>query len=200
MAGKPRYYWDSWAFISWLKGEGTPREIEGLAEKVKDVEGGNADLFTSALTSNEVLKGRMTAEEKKSFKKLFQRRNVIEVDITGRVLAQSEAIREWNPKIAVPDAIHLATAILYEATEFHTNDGGGRRKRPKQLIPHSGNVAGHNLKILRPLKAQASLFDGQIENEKKSESTKTEPKSAEVQRGSSGPAEGQAGTEGTGKA
>jgi hypothetical protein len=41
-----------------------------------------------------------------------------------------------------PDAIHLATAILYRADEFHTFDD--------QLIGLSGNVGGHRLIVCKP--------------------------------------------------
>ena len=111
-------------------------------------------------TSTEVLKGKMTDEQRDRFTKLFQRRNVVQVDVTTRVLDLSEKIRNWNPKISSPDAIHLATAILYEADEFHTTDGGGKRKRAGDLLPLDGNVAGHPLKICKPQAMQYSLLRG----------------------------------------
>src|SRR6266568_1892300 len=130
MPGKRKYYWDSCSFIAWLTNEKrAPGDIEGLEDVVKQVEHGKADLFTSEITKSEVLEGRMTPEQRDRFNKLFQRRNVVSVDVSGRVLALSKEIREWNPKISLPDAIHLATAILYGADEFHTTDGGGKRKR-----------------------------------------------------------------------
>jgi len=160
MPGKrKKYYWDSCAFILWLNSQGDPLIVDGLAQVVKEVEGGQADLFTSALAKTEVLRGKMTAAQRDRFNRLFQRRNVVAVDITGRVLALSEGIREWQPKISVPDAIHLATAITYEADEFHTTDGGGKRKRGGDLLPLDGNVAGHKLKICVPV-APANLLSG----------------------------------------
>jgi hypothetical protein len=82
------------------------------------------------------------------------------VDITDKVLTLSKEIREWNSKISTPDAIHLATAILYEAEEFHTTDGGGKRKRAGDLIPLNGNVAGHRLRICIPRADQYGLLTG----------------------------------------
>ena len=160
MTGKrKKYYWDSCAFILWIDEKGNQFTVDGLAQVVKEVESGQADLFTSALAKTEVLRGKMTAEQRERFNRLFQRRNVVAVDITGRVLAVSEEIRESNPKISTPDAIHLATAILYEADEFHTTDGGGKRKRGGDLLPLNGNVAGHRLKICIPA-APANLLSG----------------------------------------
>jgi len=161
MLGKrKKYYWDSCSFIKWLDEKGDRMDIDGLAEVVKAVENGHAYLFTSELTKTEVLEGKMAAEQSDKFKRLFQRRNVVPVDVTGRVLGLSKQIREWNSKISTPDAIHLATAIIYEADEFHTTDGGGKRKRGGDLLPLDGNVAGHNLRICRPKADQYNLLSG----------------------------------------
>ena len=160
MPGKrKKYYWDSCAFIIWLDEKGDQLVVDGLAQIVNEIESGQADLFTSAITRTEVLRGKMTSEQRDRFSRLFQRRNVIAVDVTGRVLDISEKIREWNLKISVPDALHLATAILYEADEFHTTDGSGKRKRAGDLLPLDGNVAGHKLKICVP-KAPPNLLSG----------------------------------------
>jgi predicted nucleic acid-binding protein len=161
MPGKRRkYYWCSCAFILWLNGKGSQDDIDGFVDIAKAIEKGEADLFTSALTKTEVLKGKMTVAQRERFTKLFQRRNVVIVDVTTRVLDLSEKIREWNPKISTPDAIHLATAILYDADEFHTTDGGGKRKHAGDLIPLSNNVAGHKLIICKPQASQRNLFSG----------------------------------------
>jgi predicted nucleic acid-binding protein len=184
MTGKAKkYYWDSCSFIKWLDGKGDPLHIEGLAQVVKSVESGLAKLFTSALTTKtEVLKGKMNAEQRDRFARLFLRRNVVEVDVTSRVLAMSERIREWNSKISVPDTIHLATAIIYEADEFHTSDGTGKRKRAGDLLPLSGNVAGYNLNICTPTAKQSSLLFGvgplppavlEVQNEKQQNAPET---------------------------
>ena len=161
MPGKRKYYWCSCAFIAWLSNEKRPPGVlEGLEEIVKQVESRVADLFTSEITKSEVLEGKMTPQQRERFGKLFQRRNVVSVDVSGRVLSLSKEIREWNPKISLPDAIHLATAIIYEADEFHTTDGAGKRKRGGDLLPLDGNVAGHKLRICVPCAKQYSLLAG----------------------------------------
>jgi hypothetical protein len=161
MPGKKKYYWDSCTFIAWLKGEKhNLGELEGIEAIAKLVMENKADLFTSELTRTEVLEGKMTAEERERFQRLFQRRNVVSVDLSGRVMDLSRAIREWNNDIGTQDSIHLATAILYEANEFHTTDGGGKRKRRGDLIPLNGNVAGHALRICTPVSTQPNLFSG----------------------------------------
>ncbi len=51
--------------------------------------------------------------------------------------------------LSTPDAIHLATAIHYRVDEFHTFDNDGDAKH-LGLLPLSGNVGGHRLKICKP--------------------------------------------------
>ena len=81
MPGKrKKYYWCSCAFILWLDEKGERADVDGLAEIVEQVEKGQADIFTSAFTRTEVLKGKMTDEQRDRFTKLFQRRNVVQVD------------------------------------------------------------------------------------------------------------------------
>lgn len=162
MPGKRRFYWDSCLFLTWLKGEDRkPGEAEGIEEVVRLVEGNKAELFTSVMTKAEVLESKMTEEQKHRFTELFKRRNVVEVDLDPRVAKLAQIVREFylarKTKLSVPDSIHLATAIHYAADEFHTTDGGGERKRRGDLIPLSGSVAGHDLKICTPNAKQLRL-------------------------------------------
>lgn len=59
--------------------------------------------------------------------------------------------------IRVPDAIHLASAIHYEAAEFHTFDGARRDGGVGKLLTLDGNVAGHRLRICTPKAEQLRL-------------------------------------------
>jgi hypothetical protein len=57
---------------------------------------------------------------------------------------------EFDKKtLSTPDAIHLASAILNRATEFHTFDDGGVGKS-LGLLSLSGNVGGYGLTICKP--------------------------------------------------
>jgi hypothetical protein len=51
--------------------------------------------------------------------------------------------------LSTPDAIHLATAIIYRVTEFHTFDNDGDAKS-LGLLPLSGDVGGNRLTICKP--------------------------------------------------
>ena len=60
-----------------------------------------------------------------------------------------------NPSTA-SDALRLATAILYRADKFHTFDESNGRNS-LGLLPLSGNVAGHNLTICKPIASNPEL-------------------------------------------
>lgn len=177
MTGKLHFYWDSAPLITWITDEQrSAEEIAGLEEVVELVERGKAVLFTSAIWRVEVLDSSLTDKQVRTLKKLFEGRHITDVAADGRVFDMAHEIRNYyqikrntapnQPKISTPDSIHLATAILYEATEFHTFDGASQNGGRGKLIGLNGNVAGHKLKICAPAGSQFRL---NLDNENKSE-------------------------------
>lgn len=156
----PIYYWDSCLFIAWIKDEQRPSgEMDGVREVVDRVKKRNVTLITSVLTSVEVLSGSIPVGMDTFFKNFVRRVNQISVD--PRVADLAHQIRNHyrnlgGKPLSTADAIHLATAIHYRATEFHTFDEKGRDKT-LGLIPLSGNVGGHRLTICKPSAIQHSL-------------------------------------------
>jgi predicted nucleic acid-binding protein len=166
--GKPKFYWDTAPIIAWITDEKRvdPSEMDGLAEVIDLAERNKATIFTSVLWRSEVLTGDLSASQKKRLTEIFEFRLIEEVGIDSRIMDLASEIRAYHKKdgsksvirnIRVPDAIHLATAIYYEATEFHTFDGkkpdGGKGK----LLTLDGNVAGHRLKVCAPHAEQLRL-------------------------------------------
>ena len=156
--GKRRiFYWDANVFIAWLKAETCwPASVTtGMNDVAREVTENRAILFTSALTSTEILQGTLTAEQKAKLASLMQRTNVQQVAADTRISDRASAIREYyntrGDKIKTPDAIHLATAILYRADEMQTMDGLETKTGKKtKLLALSGNVAGYDLLIVNP--------------------------------------------------
>lgn len=168
-SGKPQFYWDTACLIAWITDEKRKdlAEMAGLAEVVDMVDRGKALIITSVLWRAEVLNGSMTPAQRKRLEDAFDPRALIELDINSRVMALAGEIRDFqrNSKkkevlknVRVPDAIHLASAIYYEATEFHTFDGAGESGQKGKLLTLDGNVAGHRLKICTP-KAEQLRFE-----------------------------------------
>lgn len=172
--GKPKFYWDTAPLIAWIRDEkrDDPADMDGLAGVLDLVEQGKAILMTSVLWRAEVLDGSLNEDQKKNLTKAFQNRYIQELTIDARVMSLAGEIRSYHKNhdnqqqknviqnIRVPDAIHLASAIHYEAAEFHTFDGNKADGRKSGLLTLDGNVAGHRLKICVPKAEQLRLNFG----------------------------------------
>lgn len=158
--GRRKIYWDNTCWIAWLNGEGPEKwpsdVIQGMKDVVAEVELGNAILFTSAITRTELPEDRLTTDQKLKLDLLMRRSNVREVNADPRVTKLAGSIREYHKKqkparsVHTPDAIHLATAIIYEADEFQTMDGLQKDGSTRKLLKLSGDVGGHDLKVVIP--------------------------------------------------
>lgn len=137
--GKIRYCWDSCVFISLISESGrTDEELKNLRALERLSDEGEVVIFTASITLVEVLACKMTEAQQKVFSALLCRSNVIAVSVTPRIAEKAHDIRNYyrlrGMEIPVPDSIHLATAIHYDATALHTYDGCGRRTRPTNLL------------------------------------------------------------------
>jgi predicted nucleic acid-binding protein len=156
--GKRIIYWDCTCWLAWLYDERAiwPADvITGLEDVVYEIETNQAILLMSAVMRGEILFPRLNPDQRAKYHQLLRRRNFVEQDAGSRVMDRVSIIRDYHHKkgqsVSTPDAIHLATAILYKADEFHTMDGlqkGGSKKR--KLLSLSGDVSGYNLKIVHP--------------------------------------------------
>src|ERR1017187_2252169 len=141
---KPVLCWDTCVYISLLTGENrTPEEMKKLYEIEHMVNDGRAVVFTSTVTMVEVLACRLTPEQATKFKGLVGNPDTPFMPVDTRVAELAHDIRSfYDGKMSVPDAIHLATAIHFEAAAFHTYDGCSVRKRPGDLLRLAQPVAG----------------------------------------------------------
>ena len=160
------YYWDTCVFIAWLKNEGLPNrsldEIEGIRDVVSKIEKGTVKLITSAITIAEMLECDMPPGATDLFKSLLQRRMMVTISVDIKVAGLASNLRSYYKKskehektLCTPDALHLATAILYKADEFHTFDGSN--KKSLGLLNLGGDVGGYPLIIRKPKSAQFGL-------------------------------------------
>jgi predicted nucleic acid-binding protein len=158
MAGnEPVYYWDTCLFLAWIKDEERKSgEMDGVREVIDRSKRRDAKIVTSVLTSVEVLQCKLPAGMETLFNGLMKRLTRFSVD--SKVAAVAHDLRNYysakpgefdNKTLSTPDAIHLATAIMYRVTEFHTFDKDGSAKS-LGLLPLSGNVGGNRLTICKP--------------------------------------------------
>lgn len=156
---KPKYYWDANVFLSHIKGKNkgenrTKEETTNLQAVVQEVDENKVILVTSAFTSIEVLAGKLTNEQKQRYDSIFQRPNIVVINVHPGIVEKAAEIREYylalGKSIKSPDSIHLATALLVGVDVLHTFDSD-------DLIPLDGNVMGHNLRISKPFCQQGIL-------------------------------------------
>ena len=118
--------WDSSVLISWIRGDESSDRIQAVRAVVQRVENGEYKLAVSTLLYVEVLESTMPGHAIEQFKKLMQNRQLVEIiAVDIRVAEKAQSIRNKSQrKIHVPDAIHIATAIVSGAKLFHTFDDG----------------------------------------------------------------------------
>lgn len=170
MSKNPLYYIDTSVWLAWLQDEKRkPWEMEGVREIASQIHKNEVRIIMSVLTKTEVLRSTLSPEAIEKWEGVLRRKN-LEVTMTDdRVWNLASGIRDYYqerrerdrlPTVTTPDAVHLATAILYEADVFYTfdeNDDPGKRRA---LIPLSCQVAGeYNLVIKKPMASQRGLFE-----------------------------------------
>ncbi|HZZ37743.1 MAG TPA: PIN domain-containing protein [Acidobacteriaceae bacterium] len=151
-----RYCWDSCVFISLLTKLGrTDEELAHLVALETLCDDGDVYIFTPSITLIEVLACKLTPEQETLFQGMLQRSNVEVVSVSRRIATIAREIRNHyrmiGEEIAVPDSIHIATAIHFGATALHTYDGCGKRKRKMDLLSLPVPIIGkYDLTICKP--------------------------------------------------
>lgn len=161
MTGIDTFYWDTCLFLAWLKDEQRPDgEMDGVRDFLERGKRGEILILTSVLTLTEVLEASIPSATSDALQDLFRRRSFRLLNINRPIAALAaelrRSFRDKGAKLATPDAIHLASAIQYDVTAFHTFDNGGSSKSVG-LLELDGDVAGHKLRICKPLGQQQSL-------------------------------------------
>jgi predicted nucleic acid-binding protein len=157
------YYWDACIFLHWLSDPQKDQAVvDGIEDIVVSAERGTATIFTSTITRIEVLRARLDQHAADKFAELFPRA-VEWASVDPGVAQLAHDIRNFyhapnHKDMSTPDCIHLATAIIYEASEMHTLDGSGRHTR-HGLVPLSGKVMGgrYPIVIKKPLRVPPPL-------------------------------------------
>jgi predicted nucleic acid-binding protein len=130
--------------------------MSGVREIVERAKRREAIIMTSVITQTEILQSQLPAGMERLLTGFMRRIQCKSVDM--KIAKFAHDLRDYyvqrktenNGKtLATPDALHLATAILYRAEAFHTFDESNGRNS-LGLIPLSENVAGHRIKICKP--------------------------------------------------
>lgn len=163
---KDIYYWDTCMFSAWLADEQRKSgEMDGVREVVTRIKKRDASLVTSSIMLAETLPSKLPAGVYNLLEGFLRRTNIQVQAVSIKIARLAGDIRDYyaqnsvngKSKLATPDSIHLATAIISGVTEFHTFDSGEKDKKFIGLLQLDGNVAGHRLKICKPSARQPQL-------------------------------------------
>jgi predicted nucleic acid-binding protein len=160
---RPIHYFDSCIFITWLGGNATQSKVtvDAIGEIVRQAETDSSVILTSAMTHAEILRGKLPPAAAQKLDELFKRTNVQRHETDFRVWNLAHDLRDFYDPVAkkqgqltlsLPDAVHLATAILCSADVLYTTDRNCKKDKPLALIPLNGRVADkYQMRIEMPV-------------------------------------------------
>lgn len=168
------FYWDACIFYEFLRDEQTDAyKKQAITDLLDDNEKKRNRICTSVMTHTEILPRKLEAEQEQEYWARFGSMYFFDIEIDRSVIALAREIKDfyYEPAVApstaykmmsTGDAIHLATAILNNASAFHTRDN----KRRGGNIPligldgasPQGKICGkYDLKIINPIADQIRL-------------------------------------------
>lgn len=177
MASKFKIYWDSCLFFEWLGGEVVDRSLQdGLNEILDQNDAKENIILTSVIADLEVIPEKLEAKKAGSvdqYNQLFDGVSFVSIEINKNILSMAREIRDFYYKhpdeggkggkvLDLGDAIHLATAIIYECDEFQTRDGASKGSKVPifGIYEYSGYdkiCNKYELKISSPIADQRSM-------------------------------------------
>ena len=127
-----RVYWDACVFLSYINGE--QERLPVIDALLEESRSGKIEIITSTVSLAEVAfaeeersNGALDPKIELAIDKIFSDREVVKLVEFHELVASKARIRmrqaitnRWSLKPM--DAIHLATAVRLEATQFHTYD------------------------------------------------------------------------------
>ncbi len=126
-----RAAWDSCVFLAWFENE-QDKPLAEIKELLEDIAAERLTLVVSAIVGAEVLDRAGVSTAGTQFREYIKRPNIIRADADFRVGERAAEIRQRaNDAIAsgrikkgvkAPDAMIVATALIYKADVLHTFD------------------------------------------------------------------------------
>ncbi len=156
---RPLYCWDAGVFIAWFGAE-ADKPLDDISLVVAEIDRNAADLLVPVTAYAEILDTPAWPNRAEQFRKFVRRSNVVIADTTQAIAEKAGEIRSRGavaqPKrsIKTPDALFLATAVIYKATVFHTTE---LTKLPN--LSGSDIVEGLRIEAPKPHTGQQSFLN-----------------------------------------
>jgi len=164
MAKPRRVAWDACTWIATIIQEQAPLAGGGSEDRavlcnhvIELAVKKNVEIATSGLSLAEVCRdAQVKQEDGDTLSDFFRNEYILIVPVDRYVGTLARQLMQSNlAGLKPPDAVHLATALIAEATEFHTFDG--KLLKLDQKIARPG---GGFLTIRKPPAPPPSLLDG----------------------------------------
>lgn len=149
-----RVYWDSCAWLGLINAE--EDKVDGCQYFMQEAIRKNIEILVSTVTLAEVFKTRcsepyrMLSEEKDiTFEDFFDQDFIVKASVDEDIAKRARGLLRYYSIHGLKkpmDAIHLATALKFNASEMHTFDGSDLLDLDGKLQ----NDAGFILKICKP--------------------------------------------------
>ncbi len=171
--GLSLFYWDACIFYEHCReDQADPYKAQAVADLLaENVERRNR-ICTSVITHSEVVPSKIGGNAEKRYWDCFGSSFFFDIEIDRSVILLAREIRDYyfRPNnapggyrlVSLGDAIHLATAIIHGATEFHTRDGNRKGGNVPLIgldtISPGGQLCGrYPLSIVSPIAEQVRL-------------------------------------------
>ena len=169
------FYWDACVLYEFCADEQADvHKKQAITDLLDENKEKRNRICTSVISHTEILPKKLGPEGERKYWSRFGSTFFFDIEVDRSVILLSREIKDFYYKdrnadgeyrmMSTGDAVHLATAIIHNATEFHTRDG----KRKGGNVPliglaamsPGGKICGaYDLKIVSPIARQAS-FDG----------------------------------------
>lgn len=164
MSDKPVYYLDACIFLTYLKNENKIQYLlEGVKKLFDDFGKNKCIIVTSTITKIEVMPHESRPEADKILDGIFKRSNFQWIEAGIKVVELARKLRihcrdNDNFNLFTPDAIHLASAIIYQSKTFYTTDGCKKDGQKVKLLGLSDHEIFRGLTIETPIANQQDIF------------------------------------------
>lgn len=167
------FYWDACIFYEHLREENADAyKKQAISDLLNDNAGNRNRICTSVVTHTEILPRKLGPEKEKQYWERFGSLYFYDIEIDRSVINLAREIKDFYyvegtadvgyKMMSTGDAVHLATAIINNATAFHTRDNK-RRGGNVPLIgldsssPHGKICGKYDLRIMSPAATQIGL-------------------------------------------
>lgn len=167
---RERVYLDTNVILDWVARRSDPRSATGVGGLIGAICSNALDAVVSDITRLEVMECKAEPTMWRAWTSLRARRNVQVAGCTRAVMDRAAEIRNYYQAIkdadanakrapSAPDAIHVATALIFDCQTMYSFDEGRKAKDFSPLDMNPLVMGKYPLKIIRPDQGGFTAFN-----------------------------------------